>query len=112
MRLIARSLTVFVLFISMLCSCGRNSREKIHVFEIKEIVLKASEQYDNPYTKVECWVELKGPDFSKKIYGFWNGGNEFVFRVAATTPATWTWQSASNQHVQGLNGHTGSFTAV
>ncbi len=85
----------------------------IHVWEVKEIVLKAEKNYENYYTDVTCWVELKGPNFSKRIYGFWNGGNVFVVRIAATEPGKWQWTSGSNQpDDKGLSGHTGEFTAV
>ncbi len=82
------------------------------MYEIKEITLQSKQHYDNPYTDVECWVDLKGPGFSKKIYGFWNGGNEFMFRVVATGPGEWSWTSHSNQKDDGLNDHSGSFQAL
>jgi hypothetical protein len=85
----------------------------IHVWEMKEIVLKAEKQYENCYKDVTCWVELKGPNFSKQIYGFWDGGNRFVVRVVATSPGKWQWTSGSNQpDDKGLNGLTGEFNAV
>ena len=52
---------------------------KVHTWEMKEIKLKAEKVYENYYTDVECWVELKGPGFSKRVYGFWDGDNNFVF---------------------------------
>ena len=86
---------------------------KIHVWEMKEIKLKTAKTYDNYYTDVECWVELKGPDFSKRVYGFWNGENNFIVRVAAASPGKWEWKSGSNQpDDDGLNNQTGEFTAV
>jgi hypothetical protein len=100
------------LAIFMLSSCGNRDVEVIHVFEIHEVVLESSGTYDNPYKEVECWVELKGPDDSKKIYGFWNGDNKFVFRLAATHPGTWSWSSHSNQEDSGLNKQSGEFRAI
>lgn len=38
----------------------------IHVWERIELTLEASGEYDNYYTDVTCWVDLEGPDFSKK----------------------------------------------
>jgi hypothetical protein len=85
----------------------------VHVWEMKEIMLKAEKQYENFYTDVTCWVELKGPNFSKRIYGFWDGGDRFVVRMVATAPGKWQWVSGSNQpDDKGLNGLTGEFTAV
>jgi hypothetical protein len=93
-------------------SCNKEKSEKIHVYETREIVLQANNNYENPYKEVKCWVDLKGPGTRKKIYGFWNGKKEFVFRVVATKPGKWTWESHSNQEDNGLNGHSGSFTAI
>ena len=85
----------------------------IHVWEMQQIVLKAQKDYSNPYTDVTCWVELKGPDFSKRVYGFWDGGNVFKVRIVATAPGKWYWKSGSNQpDDKGLNNITGEFTAV
>jgi hypothetical protein len=86
---------------------------KVHLWEMQEIRLQAENVYSNYYTDVTCWVELKGPDFSKRIYGFWNGGNHFVIRIVATTPGNWQWISGSNQpNDNGLNGKSGTFTAI
>ncbi len=85
----------------------------IHVWEVKEVTLKAEKEYANCYTDVTCWVDLKGPSFSKRIYGFWDGGNTFVVRMVATQPGKWHWTSGSNQpEDKGLNSHTGEFIAV
>ena len=62
---------------------------KTHVWEMKEIKLIAQKTYTNYYTDVTCWVELKGPDFSKRVYGFWDGGNNFIVRIVATKPGKW-----------------------
>ncbi len=86
---------------------------KVHTWEMKEIKLKAEKVYENYYTDVECWVELKGPGFSKRVYGFWDSDNNFVVRVVATNPGKWEWESGSNQTDDaGLNNHKGEFTAI
>ncbi len=84
-----------------------------HVWEMKEIKLNAEKVYNNYYMEVTCWVELKGPDFSKRVYGFWDGGNNFIVRVVAVKPGKWEWKSNSNQlDDEGLNNKSGSFNAV
>jgi hypothetical protein len=84
-----------------------------HVWQMREITLHAAGRYANPYADVECWVELRGPGFAKRVYGFWDGGDVFRVRVVATAPGRWTWRSGSNQPADpGLNGKAGSFTAV
>ena len=93
-------------------SCRRNSEneEKLHTWEMVEITLLAEKEYNNPYTDVTCWVQLDGPDFSKRVYGFWDGGNTFKVRVVATNPGKWNWQSFSNQSADnGLNNKKGEF---
>ena len=85
----------------------------IHVWEMKEIVLEADKNYENYYKEVECWVDLEGPDFSKRIYAFWDGDNILRVRMVATKPGKWVWHSGSNQKDDGgLNNHSGEFTAV
>jgi hypothetical protein len=83
-----------------------------HVWELQEIVLHAARSYENPYADVETWVELKGPGFAKRIYGFWDGGDLYRVRFVATVPGQWKWISGSNQpRDTGLNGKKGRFTA-
>ncbi|MBN1300417.1 MAG: DUF4038 domain-containing protein [Melioribacteraceae bacterium] len=80
---------------------------------MKEIKLIAQKNYNNFYMDVTCWIELTGPGFSKRVYGFWNGGNEYIIRVVATAPGRWQWKSFSSQSDdKGLNNHTGSFNAI
>src|SRR5690242_1257672 len=87
-------------------------RAEVHVWEKVELTFHARNQYANPYTNVEMWVDLKGPGFDKRCYGFWDGDNIFRVRVLATQPGQWSWQSGSNQKDAGLNHHQGGFNAV
>lgn len=83
-----------------------------HVWELQEIELHAGRHYDNPYADVLLWVDLKGPGFAQRVYGFWDGGNTFRVRIVATAPGRWTWSSGSNQPSdRGLTGKSGGFTA-
>jgi hypothetical protein len=95
-----------------LCCAALPAQKVIHTWELQEIELRSSGAYANPYTDVDCWVELKGPGFAKRVYGFWDGGNTFRVRVVATTPGAWSWTSDSNHPDDtGLNRKSGSFTA-
>ena len=85
---------------------------EVHVWEKVELTFEARNHYSNPYTDVQVWVDLKGPRFDKRCYGFWDGGNVFRVRVMATQPGEWTWRSGSNQTDAGLNDQEGSFTAI
>ncbi len=89
------------------------ANKSVRTWEMQEIVLEAEGKYDNYYTEVTCWIDLKGPDFDKRVYGFWDGGNIFKIRVVATKPGKWTWESGSNQqNDMGLIDKSGEFIAT
>jgi hypothetical protein len=83
-----------------------------HIWEKQEVALTASHTYANPYTDVTVWVELTGPGFHKRIYGFWDGGRTFRVRLVATAPGEWRWTSGSAPADPGLSGQSGSFQAI
>jgi len=82
------------------------------VWEKVEITLRAQGSYESPYKEVEVWVDLEGPGFKKRCYGFWDGDDVFRVRVLATSGGTWKWRSGSNRSDSGLNGKRGRFKAV
>ena len=84
----------------------------VHIWEKLEITLSSEQSYPNPYTEVEVWVDLKGPGFAKRVYGFWDGENTYRVCVLSTAPGEWAWTSGSNQADGGLNGKSGAFQAV
>lgn len=84
----------------------------VHVWEKQEVTLQAKNSYGNPYVDVVAWVDLKGPKFQKRVYGFWDGGNTFRVRVMATEPGAWSWTSGATPADPGLSGQTGGFTAI
>lgn len=84
----------------------------IHVWEIQEISFTAKNSYKNAYTDATVWVDLSGPGFKKRIYGFWNGGTTFLVRLVATKPGVWSWKTGSAPNDAGLSGKSGSFTAI
>lgn len=86
--------------------------ETRHVWEKVEITLHSQRQYENPYTDAEVWLDLKGPGFEKRCYGFWDGGSAFRIRILATAPGPWTWESGASVADPGLQGVRGEFTAV
>jgi hypothetical protein len=109
-----KSIGLYFFIIVLLVNCIKaGDSSKMHVWEMKEIKLQTEKSYNNYYSDVTCWVELTGPDFSKRVYGFWDGQNNFIVRVVATKPGNWKWVSNSNQpNDNGLNNKLGSFTAV
>lgn len=84
----------------------------VHVWEKQELTFTADNHYSNAYTQVVVWVDLTGPGFNKRVYGFWDGGQTFRVRFVATAPGTWSWKSGSSPNDPGLDGKTGSFTAI
>ena len=83
-----------------------------HVWEKMELTLIANQNFSNPYTDVIVWVDLTGPGFNKRVYGFWDGGKTFRVRVTATAPGTWHWVSGSDPADSGLAGKRESFVAA
>ncbi len=83
-----------------------------HVWEKQELVFTSVTAFPSPYTDVTVWVDLAGPGFKKRVYGFWDGDKTFRVRLVATAPGKWTWTSGSNPPDKGLSGKTGSFVAI
>lgn len=88
------------------------SSAEIHVWEMQELTFKAENTYDNYYTDATIWIDLEGPGFSKRVYGFWDGDNIFRVRFVATEPGQWEWSSGSSPKDSGLDEMNGKFTAV
>ena len=85
---------------------------QIHCWEKFEIELTAKNDYQNAYCELDVWVLLQGPNFNKKVYGFWDGGKSFKIRIAPMSAGKWSWCSGSNSEDEGLNGIKGSLTAI
>jgi hypothetical protein len=88
------------------------AKPPVHVWEKYEITLQARNSYKNPYLDALVWVDLKGPNFQERVYGFWDGGATFRVRVMATGPGDWSWTSGSAPEDPGLSGVKGEFQAV
>jgi hypothetical protein len=91
---------------------GEPAVYRIHVWEMQEITFRSTKTYENPYADVLMWIDLHGPDFAKRVYGFWDGGAVFKVRFVATAPGDWTWISASDQDDSGLAGKHGRLEAI
>ena len=94
-------------------SVSRLRTGEVHAWELQEITFQAAKEHASPYIDVTMWVDLTGPGFSRRVYGFWDGGRIFKVRFVATAPGQWAWVSGSNQADDGgLNGGRGTLTAV
>ena len=94
------------------CPSAAAEDEGVHVWQKVELTFTADGRYENPYTDVTVWVDLEGPGFRKRCYGFWDGENVWRVRVVATAPGDWRWTSGSEPADAGLAGRTGGFRAV
>ncbi len=109
---IARLLSTLIFLLFAWPAAARLQSGEVHVWQVQEITLAAARQYANPYVDVECWVELQGPDFKRRVYGFWDGGRTFKVRIVATRPGEWSWRVGANRTDDpGLTG-AGKFRAV
>ena len=88
------------------------SRARCASGRCRKSIFAAARQYANPYVEVECWVDLEGPGFKRRVSGFWDGGRTFKVRIVATHPGEWSWRVGSNHaDDSGLAG-AGKFRAV
>jgi hypothetical protein len=101
-----------VLAAGMLAGVTVQSAAPLHVYEKLELTFTATGSYANPYTEVDMWVDLDGPSFHKRCYGFWDGGQTFRVRITSTEPGVWRWVSGSNPADAGLSGKRGEFTSI
>ncbi len=102
--------TIFLF--SFLFSTLLLNAQTVKVWEKVELSFTSAKEFPNPYTDVELWVILKGPGETRKVWGFWDGDNDFKVRVLAEKPGKYTWESYSNPAVEGLNGKKGTFQAT
>lgn len=104
---------ISLFLLSFIFLCQKADAITNYVWQPIEITFKAQNEYPNPYVDVMMWVELQGPNFKKRVYGFWDGGQTFKVRIVATEVGPWSWQSGSNQpNDKGLTGKTGMFDAI
>lgn len=101
-----------VLLLLFLNSPYLSAEKTIKTWEKTELTFESKIQYKNPYTDVEMWVQLTGPNFNKKIWGFWDGNKTFKVRFVATKPGKWSWVSYANANDSGLIAHSGQFIAI
>ena len=108
-----RKILFRLVWIPLLMASVAFAQAPVHVWEKQEVTLTAARTFANPYTEVTVWVDLTGPNFKKRVYGFWDGERTFPrARSGDGAPGTWTWRSGSDPADSGLGGKTGSFTAI
>src|SRR5690242_11243160 len=105
-------IAVLVLATSFAVAEPRSSRSTALVWEKQELTFAAVKTFTNAYTQATVWVDLTGPHFKKRVYGFWDGAEDFRVRLVATEPGTWRWRSGSFPADPGVAGKRGSFEAI
>ena len=66
--------------------------EKVEVWERTDIILKSEKSYKNPYLDVDIDATFTHEDGTEiKLYGFWNGGDEWRVRFSPTKKGVWTY---------------------
>ncbi|MCK5172983.1 MAG: DUF4038 domain-containing protein [Planctomycetes bacterium] len=99
--------------LAITCTSAEAATEVTHVYEMVEVSFSASETYDNPYLDVDLWVDLKGPDkLQYRIPAFWDGGQTWRARLAATAVGDWHWSTGSKTGDPGLDSKAGQFAAI
>jgi hypothetical protein len=101
-----------LLLVPLFAVSGTSASPAVHVWEKQEVSFTSTHSWANPYSDVTVWIDLTGPDFRKRIYGFWDGEHTFRVRFLAPTPGNWKWESGSNPADSGLSGKRGEFRAV
>ena len=104
--------TLQLLFFFITVNTIAVAQDIVHVWDMHELSFACKNKYKNPYIEVSMWVDLEGPGFSERIYGFWDGGQTFRVRVVATKPGIWVWKSGSNTKDAGLENNSGFFKAI
>ncbi len=80
-------------------------------WQVHQLVLNATEEYENAYTDVVVTATFNGPAGEQmNVQGFWNGDNEFLVRFTPPSPGQWSYSIASTPADAGLT-QAGSFTA-
>src|SRR5689334_14901472 len=73
-----------------------------------EISFTALNDYANPYTQVEVWVDFMHENGSVlRRPAFWDGGRNWRVRFAGPVAGSWTWRSYSSTDDKGLSGLSG-----
>lgn len=84
----------------------------VHVWEEKELTFTSTRRWANPYTDGTVWVDIVGPGFRKRVFGFWDGDRAFCVRLLAPMAGEWKWRSGSSLTDPGLSGLHGEFRAI
>lgn len=109
------------IFISLLLAFGNltvSAQPQVNLapqWQEIELVFKAEQDYENPYTDVEVYVEFSDPSGREILRpAFWDGDNTWRVRFASPTASgEWSWRSISSvTSDSGLHGRSGSIRST
>lgn len=84
-----------------------------HIWQEIEVTLKAKNEYSNPYTDLQPWLDFTHESGQRlRRPAFWDGGQTWKVRFAPTKAGQWTWRSFCNVADEGLVGQTGEVNAI
>jgi len=94
--------TIAIPFISLfLIACSEQT--SIRKWEVTEISLNATGNYNNPYLDVDVTGRFMSPNGKEKsIRAFWNGGSTFIIRFTPDEEGFWTYHITANKDDPGL----------
>lgn len=85
------------------------NNKRYECYETINLSFIGSEVY-NPFIDVKFYAIIHGDDFERKVYGFYNGQNEYVIRTSLKGLGDYQYKTYSN--MDKLNNHEGSISIV
>ncbi|MGI6269588.1 MAG: DUF4038 domain-containing protein [Candidatus Howiella sp.] len=102
--------------ISPVCSAQNiaTSAKKVEVWKRTDILLSSGKSYTNPYLDVQIDAVFTHSDGTQiKLFGFWNGGNEWRIRFSPTKTGVWNYTvTCTDNDNKDLNNVSGRIVAV
>lgn len=93
---------------------GEDDCVKTELYRRTDVILQSSKEYENPYRDVQIdavFTHESGEVI--KLYGFWNGGDEWRVRFAPTKVGCWSYTvTCSDAENTGLHNVTGKILGV
>ena len=105
-----------VMSLSGVCAAAQTEAdgvEKVAVWRRIDVVLHSDKKYGNPYKDVDIDAVFTHEDGTEiKLYGFWNGGDEWRVRFAPTKTGVWNYNIVCTDKENGSLSRSGSLLAV
>ncbi len=105
---------IFTGSLSAVSFSGYENMEQVQVWRRTDIILNSGKHYDNAYADVDIDAVFTHEDGTEiKLYGFWNGDDEWRVRFAPTKTGVWEYTvTCSDTENAGLHNVKGKLLAV